>query len=647
MLNTFFIISVFLPLLSFCITSLFKIEQKNKIAPWFCTVSLGISFFAAITATCILKFGNQHSIILFNWIKIESFKVNWGLFFDSLSLTMLLMITLISFLVHVYSFGYMSHDENKGKFFSLLSLFTFFMLILISAPNLLQLFFGWEGVGLASYLLIGFWHRKKTPPVAAMKAFIVNRVGDLGLIAAIGFMFYIYETLDFVQILPDIEKMAQQTLSFFHELPAAELIAFSLILAAMGKSAQFGLHTWLPDAMEGPTPVSALIHAATMVTAGVFLICRFSPLLELAPHARFALLIIGTLTAFFAATIALTQTDIKKIVAYSTCSQLGYMMMACGISAYNAAMFHLVTHAFFKALLFLGAGSVIHAMSDEQNIEKMGGLYKLIPFTFVVMVLGSLAIAGIPFFAGSYSKDAILHAIYHSESSYSYLTFIVAIGVVFLTAFYSWRLLILVFHHELKSDEQVKAHVHDAPFSMRFSLVVLAIGAVFSGILGQYWYMKELFGFTWGSAIKVNSNGPGHHEFITGVLPVIVALFGIVLSYIFYFFWPSLTKILFKKMRFLHNFLYNKWYIDELYEKIFVKPCKALGVLFWIKGDELIDKVGPEGITKNTFQLSQYINDLSTGKIYHMIGTFGIVLALFLSGYLLAPFICQILFIKG
>lgn len=647
MLNTFFILSIFLPLLSFCITSLFKIEQKNKSAPWICTIFLGTSFLAAIIATCILKFGNQHSIILFNWIKIESFRVNWGLFFDSLSLTMLLVITLISFLVHVYSFGYMLHDENKGKFFSLLSLFTFFMLILISAPNLLQLFFGWEGVGLVSYLLIGFWHRKKGPPAAAMKAFIINRVGDLGLIAAIGFVFYIFETLDFVQILPEIEKTTQQTLSFFHELPAAELIAFTLIFSAMGKSAQFGLHTWLPDAMEGPTPVSALIHAATMVTAGVFLICRFSPLLELAPYARFALLIIGAVTAFFAASIALTQKDIKKIIAYSTCSQLGYMMMACGVSAYDAAMFHLVTHAFFKALLFLGAGSVIHGMSGEQNIEKMGGLYKLIPFTFAVMVIGSLAIAGIPFFAGAYSKDAILHAIYHNRSSYSYLAFIVAMGVVFLTAFYSWRLLILVFHHELKSDEQVKAHVHDAPYSMRFSLVILAIGAVFSGILGQCWYMKELFGFTWGSAVKVNVIGQVHHEFITGILTVILALAGIGSAYIFYFLCPGLAKVYFKKIRFLHNFLYNKWYIDELYEKIFVKPCRSLGVLFWVKGDQFIDNVGPEGITKNTFQLSQYINDLSTGKIYHMLGAFGIVLALFLSGYLLAPFICQFLFIKG
>ena len=647
MLSVFFILSVFLPLVAFCITAPLKTGQKNKIAPLICTTMLGISFLTSVIAAAILKFGHQHSVHLFNWIKIESFKVNWGLFFDSLSLTMLLMITLISFLVHVYSFGYMSHDENKGKFFSLLSLFTFFMLILISAPNMLQLFFGWEGVGLASYLLIGFWHRKKAPPAAAMKAFIVNRVGDLGLIAAIGFLFCIFDTLDFVCIISEIKKVNLETFSFFHEWPAAELIAFCLILGAMGKSAQFGLHTWLPDAMEGPTPVSALIHAATMVTAGVFLICRFSPLFELAPYARSALLIIGAVTAFFAATVALTQTDIKKIIAYSTCSQLGYMMMACGVSAYDAAMFHLITHAFFKALLFLGAGSVIHAMSDEQNIERMGGLYKLIPFTFTVMFIGSLAISGIPFFAGAYSKDAILHAIYHSASPHSFKIFIVAMSVVLLTAFYSWRLFILVFHHDLKSDEQVKAHVHEATISMRFSLIILSFGAIFSGILGQYWYMKELFGFTWGNAIKINISAYGHHGFITGVLPIILACIGIGIAYLFYFYWPWLASGLAKKMKPFHNFLYNKWYIDELCEKIFINPCKSFGILLWTKVDKLIDDVGPEGIAKNTFRLSEYVNCLSTGKIYHMLGAFGIVLAIFLSGYLLAYIVYQFMFIKG
>lgn len=645
MLNTFFILSVFLPLLAFFISSLLTMDQKNRFAPLICTTILGVSFLTSVIAVIILKFGNHHSVHLFNWIKIETFKVNWGLFFDSLSLTMLLMITLISFLVHIYSLGYMAYDENKGKFFSLLSLFTFFMLILISAPNMLQLFFGWEGVGLSSYLLIGFWHRKKAPPVAAMKAFIVNRVGDIGLIAAIGLLFSIFETLDFIHIFSEIKKVDLQTISFFREWQASELIAFFLILGAMGKSAQFGLHTWLPDAMEGPTPVSALIHAATMVTAGVFLICRFSPFFELAPYARGALLIIGTVTAFFAATIALTQTDIKKIIAYSTCSQLGYMMMACGVSAYDAAMFHLITHAFFKALLFLGAGSVIHAMSDEQNIERMGGLYKLIPFTFVMMLIGSLAISGIPFFAGSYSKDAILHAIYHADSPHSFKIFIVAMSVVLLTAFYSWRLLIIVFYHDLKADEQVKAHVHESPLSMRFSLIILSIGAIFSGILGQYWYMKELFGFTWGHAIKVNPHGD--HGFITGGLPVILASLGIVIAYIFYFYWPWIAQNMSKKMRFLHNFSYNKWYIDELYENFFVKPCQFFGIFLWTKGDKLIDDVGPEGAAKNTFQFSKCIGDLSTGKIYHMLGAFAVVLALFLGGYLLAPFVYQFMFIKG
>lgn len=642
MLNQFAYYSIFLPLLGFLLTCFLSKQTKNKYAPWVCSFLMGGSFLCAVLIALVLNFGPVHEVKLFTWFKIENLKVNWGIYIDALSLTMICVVNFVSLLVHIYSFGYMSHDKNIGKFFSFLSLFTFFMLILVCAPNMMQLFFGWEGVGLASYLLIGFWFEKEAPPAAAMKAFIVNRIGDLGLIAALGLLFFSYETLEFNEIFSQLNVRVPASINFFGGVPTFELIACALILGAMGKSAQFGLHTWLPDAMEGPTPVSALIHAATMVTAGVFLLCRFSFLIELAPYAKLFLLIIGTITCFFAASVAITQTDIKRIIAYSTCSQLGYMMMACGVSAYSAAIFHLVTHAFFKALLFLGAGSVIHAMSSEQNIFKMGGLLRLIPFTYAMMMIGSLALAGIPFFAGFYSKDAILHKIFMHETGK--VAFIIGLVVVFLTAFYSFRLIILAFNHAMRNDEHVEAHVHEAPLSMRIPLVLLAIGAIFSGVIGNAWYLHEAFGFKWGKAIFQEISIPTHHSFLTLHVPYLIAAVGIAFAYALYMGksgFPDKIKSSFKK---LYSFSYNKWYIDEVYEKIIVLPMKNMGRYFWRSGETFIDYAGPDGLAQGTLRLSRMLSVLLSGQIQHMVASLALILAVILGTYLLWPYLH---FIKG
>lgn len=642
MLNQFAFCSVFLPLLAFVLTCFLSTSSKNKYAPWVCTLLMGGSFLCAILITFLLNFGPVHEIKLFTWVKVENLKINWGIYIDALSLTMICVVNFVSLLVHVYSFGYMNHDKNIGKFFSLLSLFTFFMLILVCAPNMMQLFFGWEGVGLASYLLIGFWYEKEAPPAAAMKAFIVNRVGDIGLIAALGLLFFSYETLEFNEIFSQLKLQVPSTVNFFGGVPTFELIACALILGAMGKSAQFGLHTWLPDAMEGPTPVSALIHAATMVTAGVFLLCRFSFLIELAPFAKSLLLIIGTITCFFAASVATTQTDIKRIIAYSTCSQLGYMMMACGVSAYSSAIFHLVTHAFFKALLFLGAGSVIHAMSSEQNIFKMGGLLRLIPFTFSMMMIGSLALAGIPFFAGFYSKDAILHMIYEHENGN--IAFIVGLLVVFLTAFYSFRLMILTFNHTMRNDEHVEAHVHESPLSMRIPLVLLAIGAIFSGVIGNLWYLHESFGFKWGNAIFQEVSAPMSHSFLTQHIPYLIATVGIAFAYAIYMGQSACSDKIAATFNKLYTFLYNKWYIDDFYEKFIVLPIQNIGRFFWRSGETFIDQAGPDGFAQGTLRLSKILSVLLTGQIQHMVASLAIILALILGAYLLLPYFH---FIKG
>ena len=431
----------------------------------------------------------QENIVIAKWIRSGSLDVNWSINIDPLSSVMLVVVTLVSSLVHIYSIGYMSHDPHKPRFMAYLSLFTFAMLMLVTSDNFIQLFFGWEGVGLCSYFLIGFWFKKESANAAAIKAFVVNRVGDFGFALGIFLIFYLFGTVNYNDVFQQIPTITDTNLNFLGlEIGAINLICFLLFIGAMGKSAQIFLHTWLPDAMEGPTPVSALIHAATMVTAGVFLVVRCSPIYEYSPIILNLITIIGMTTAFFAATVALVQTDIKKIIAYSTCSQLGYMFFAAGVGAYNVAMFHLFTHAFFKALLFLGSGSVIHAFKDEQNINHMGAVWKKLPYTYALMIIGTLALTGLPFLSGFYSKDAIIEFAYLKGNTAGYYAAGVGIVTAFLTSIYSWRLIFKTFHGEYNNKSIKIEETHESPLVMLIPLIILSIGAIFAGFL-----FKDLF----------------------------------------------------------------------------------------------------------------------------------------------------------
>ena len=561
---------------------------------------------------------------LLTWIEVGDFNVVWSLRYDMLTAVMVIVITTVSAMVHIYSIGYMSHDDSKPRFMSYLSLFTFAMLMLVTADNLVQLFFGWEGVGLASYLLIGFWYHKPSAHAAAMKAFIVNRVGDFGFILGIIAAYSIFGTVYFDEIFHDVGSLSKISIKIFGlNFNSIELISILLFIGAMGKSAQLGLHTWLPDAMEGPTPVSALIHAATMVTAGVFLVCRISPILEYAPFALDLITIVGALTAIFAATIGLTQFDIKRVIAYSTCSQLGYMFFAAGVSAYPASMFHLTTHAFFKALLFLGAGSVIHAMSNEQDMRKMGGIWKKIPITYTLMWIGSLALAGIPFFSGYYSKDLILEAAWAASSNSGYFAFRLGSIAAFLTAFYSWRLIFLTFHGNPKASKEVMSHVHESPIVMLFPLFILGIGAVISGwifyenFVGHHWH--DFWGYSiyisdTNKALKLAHYVPNWVK----LLPVLLAIIGILTAYIFYIVLPNLPSIIAKSLNPIYKLFYNKWYFDELYDYLFVKSFVKVGHIFWKSGDEnTIDRFGPDGISRLAKFISSKSVILQSGYIYH------------------------------
>lgn len=595
--------------------------------------------FAATLASLALFKGIviDHDIVtltLFSWIHVGDFKVDWGMRLDTLSVTMIAVVNLVSSFVHLYSVGYMAHDRSIPRFMSYLSLFTFMMLMLVTAPNLVQLFFGWEGVGLASYLLIGFWYEKASANDAAMKAFIVNRVGDVGLALGVAAIFTLFNTVTFEGIFSALTPyssgvMVHPTLEFWGQsFDAFNLIGVLLFIGAMGKSAQIGLHVWLPDAMEGPTPVSALIHAATMVTAGVFLVCRLSPLYELAPFARDVIIFIGATTAIFAASVALTQTDIKRVIAYSTCSQLGYMFFAAGASAYGAAMFHLVTHAFFKALLFLGAGSVIHAMSDEQDMTRMGGIYKLIPQTYAVMWIGSLALAGIPLFAGYYSKDAIIESAYLTGTSLGHYAFYAGVVVAFMTAFYSWRLLLLTFHGSAHGDEKVMAHVHESPWTMMVPLALLSLGAIFSGYLGHSWFVGEGASTFWNGALVVTNT---HHDLPVYIYysPLMAAVSGILMAYLFYGGKRQLPSLLAKKLSWLYQISKQKWYVDELYGALFLRPALQIGRFFWKRGDEkTIDYFGPDGLTKLSFVMARFSSFLQTGYLYHY--AFGMIIGVLL-----------------
>ena len=568
--------------------------------------------------------GETRTVEIFTWISSGALEARWSLRFDTLTAVMVFVVTTVSAMVHVYSVGYMAHDHSIPRFMAYLSIFTFFMLMLVTADDFIQLFFGWEGVGLASYLLIGFWFDRPSANAAAIKAFVVNRVGDFGFALGIFAIFYLFGSVSFDVVFAQAPQIAGKTFTFLGmEVDALTTACILLFIGAMGKSAQLGLHTWLPDAMEGPTPVSALIHAATMVTAGVFMVCRLSPLFELAPVALALVTIVGATTAIFAATVGLTQFDIKRVIAYSTCSQLGYMFFAAGVSAYQAAMFHLMTHAFFKALLFLGAGSVIHAMSDEQDMRRMGGIWRLIPKTYALMWIGSLALAGIPFFAGFYSKDIILEAAWGAHSGVGQYAFWMGLLAAILTAFYSWRLLFLTFHGRPRADEKVMAHVHESPMVMIAPLVVLAIGAVLAGFIGYEVFVGHDQKAFWGASIVI----AGHHDPLEAahhvplwvkLAPIVVAFAGIALAWYFYIRSPDLPRRTAERFRALYLFFYNKWYFDELYDRIFVRPAFYLGRGLWKTGDgALIDGVGPDGVAAATRALSIRASRLQTGYVYH------------------------------
>lgn len=642
-------IAVFSPLVGFLAAGLASIRHKNLAAvkaPWSDRFAQGITCFLmgiCGVASCFLfhqiGLGHQEvSTLAFPWIEAGPFLAYWGIKLDALSVTMMPVIAVVSFLVHVYSVGYMAHDQSIPRFMAYLSFFTFAMLALVTAPNLLQLFFGWEGVGLASYLLIGFWYEKPEANVAAMKAFIVNRVADMGLVLGICAIFLVFQTIDYEVLFKGLSAYSQNSLdrpivSYFGcQVDALNLIGILVFIGAMGKSAQLGLHTWLPDAMEGPTPVSALIHAATMVTAGVFLVARMAPLYELAPLARDMICIVGALTAFFAAMVAVTQNDIKRIIAYSTCSQLGYMFFAAGVSAYGAAIFHLITHAFFKALLFLSAGSVIHAMSGEQDIRRMGGIRTLVPLTYTMVWIGNFALAGVPFFAGYYSKDAILEAAYAQGTAIGQFSFVIGLIVAILTAFYSWRLLLLTFHGAPRADDRVMAHIHEAPPSMGIPLCALGIGSVVSGYLGHDLFLSPEF---WGKAMTSVAPSAIRPPFIPDwvlFLPLLCALLGIMSAYLFYDTNHQIPDRLAAQWNRLYSFSLNKGFVDELYEKLFVQPSLRLGRLLWKKGDEqIIDRFGPNGVTLASFWLARLARRLQTGYVYHyafamLVGIVGLTL---------------------
>ena len=562
----------------------------------------------------------EKDIIIATWINSGSLEVNWAMKIDTLSSVMLVVVTYISALVHIYSIGYMSHDPHKPRFMAYLSLFTFAMLMLVTADNFIQLFFGWEGVGLCSYFLIGFWFKKETANAAAIKAFVVNRVGDFGFALGIFLIFYLFGTVNYTEVFNQIPTVVDEKLNFLGiKIQAIDLICILLFIGAMGKSAQIFLHTWLPDAMEGPTPVSALIHAATMVTAGVFLVVRCSPIFEYSELTLNIVTIVGMSTAFFAASVALVQTDIKKIIAYSTCSQLGYMFFAAGVGAYNVAMFHLFTHAFFKALLFLGSGSVIHAFKDEQNINNMGGVWRKLPYTYTLMIIGTLALTGFPLLSGFYSKDAIIEFAYLSGTATGYYAAGVGIFTAFLTSIYSWRLMFKTFHGQYNNKEIKIEETHESPLVMLIPLVLLSIGAIFAGFI-----FKELFigyeginNFWRESIFFLEPLSTDHPPLWFLILTPTLVTLSIPLAYYLFIKNKNFPAQLVNINKPLYEFLLNKWYFDELYDVLFVKPSKKLGLFLWKFFDvKIIDGFGPDGISDLIKKFSIKANKFQSGYIY-------------------------------
>ncbi|MGD1935859.1 MAG: NADH-quinone oxidoreductase subunit L [Candidatus Phaeomarinobacter sp.] len=584
--------------------------------------------------------GYVGKVDLLRWIDSGALEVDWSIRIDTLTVVMLVVVTSVSSLVHVYSIGYMSHDPHRARFFAYLSFFTFAMLMLVTADNFVQLFFGWEGVGLASYLLIGFWYKKPSANAAAMKAFVVNRVGDFGLILGLAAIFFTFDSLEFDAVFAAVPEIAGQTFAFASmQLDVITTICLLLFMGAMGKSAQFLLHTWLPDAMEGPTPDSALIHAATMVTAGVFLVARTSPIFEFSPDALWVVTLVGATTAFFAATVGLVQNDIKRVIAYSTCSQLGYMFVALGIGAYQIAIFHLFTHAFFKALLFLGSGSVIHAMSDEQDMRKMGGLYKMIPGTWFMMIIGTLGLTGFPYLAGYFSKDAIIEAAFMADMELAGYAFTLTVVAARFTSFYSWRLIFMTFHGDSRASNEVISHVHESPWVMLIPLIVLSAGTVLAGFPFKEFFVGYYQAEFWGDAIvnRTNIMDEFHHAPAWVVWsPFVMMTIGFATAWLFYIAKPDIPKNLAREQQPLYQFLLNKWYFDELYNLIFVRPAVWLGNFLWKKGDGfVIDGFGPNGIAARVMDVTRNVVKLQTGYVYHYAFAMLIGVAAFITYYTL------------
>ena len=590
--------------------------------PWPMYLSTALLVISAILSWVVfwgfLHEPHAEKVEILRWVNSGALSANWVLRIDTLTAVMFVVVNTVSSLVHVYSLGYMGHDEHQPRFFAFLSLFTFAMLILVSSDNLLQMFFGWEGVGLMSYLLIGFWYTRESANAAAIKAFIVNRVGDFGFALGIFGCFYVFQSIELDTIFNAAAAQTGKTIHFLSwDFDTLTTLCLLLFMGAMGKSAQFLLHTWLPDAMEGPTPVSALIHAATMVTAGVFLVARLSPMYELAPYAKDVVVIIGAITAFFAATVGLVQNDIKRVIAYSTCSQLGYMFVAMGVGAYGVGIFHLFTHAFFKALLFLGSGSVIHAMSGEQDMRKMGGLAPHIRVTWGLMLIGNLALTGFPFTAGYYSKDAIIEASFASGWTFAFTLLVIA---AFCTSFYSWRLAFMTFHGAPRADKHTMEHVHESSNVMLIPLYVLAAGALLAGFLFKDYFIGEKFAEFWHGAIAENpimEAREGVPEWVVWS-PFVAMALGFALAFLFYIRDTSLPVKLAAQHEPVYKFLLNKWYFDELYDFILVRPAMWLGRFLWKTGDGLvIDGLGPDGISARVADVTKGVVRLQTGYVYH------------------------------
>ncbi|QTN98644.1 NADH-quinone oxidoreductase subunit L [Brucella sp. 458] len=633
---------VFLPLIGFLVAGLFGNKIGAKASEY---ITSGLMVFVAILSWIVffkIPLGHDAETVripVLHWVTSGALTFDWALRVDTLTGVMLVVVNSVSALVHIYSIGYMHHDPHRPRFFAYLSLFTFAMLMLVTSDNLIQMFFGWEGVGLASYLLIGFWFKKPSANAAAMKAFVVNRVGDFGFLLGIFSVFALFQSVDYNTIfaaaanaLPggDANQVVLDFLGYQLDRQGAITIACLLLfMGAMGKSAQFLLHTWLPDAMEGPTPVSALIHAATMVTAGVFMVARMSPIFELSQTALLVVTIIGATTAFFAATVALVQNDIKRVIAYSTCSQLGYMFAALGVGAYGAAVFHLFTHAFFKALLFLCAGSVIHAVSDEQDMRRMGGLRKLIPVTYWMMIIGTVAITGLGIpgtvigTAGFFSKDAIIEAVFASHNLASGYASTLLIVAALFTSFYSWRLIFMTFFGKPRASAEVMHHVHESPPVMLVPLLILGIGAILAGVLfKELFFGHEYVEFWKGSLFTSTANQllEEHHHVPLWVKlsPFVAMVIGFVVAWIFYIRAPEMPKALAARHRGLYQFLLNKWYFDELYDFLFVRPARWLGRLFWKGGDGwLIDGFGPNGVSARVLDVTNRVVKMQSGYLYH------------------------------